>query len=613
MIAPRQFAPVAAALLLLPGLEARPAPQESPAVVLDLVVRDKKGVAVSDLVAAEIEVYQDGTRQTFAGLHRGADDAGPRLVVLLFPRLPHEERVLAQAAAEEFIKKQLGPGVSAAVMNIGTEIVPVQDFTADASALKAAVKRALDDNAKAGYPNAQVLFALVDRLKDQPGRKTVVLFSAGLALPVGVEGVVDTLAGAANHYRISFYGIDPRGLELSRGEMSATRDSPGVETEVWNMGGGSKVNEDLRGYGVNVGKDVPDALPQALAKLAAATGGFAAERTNNFSKPMRAIAEDARGYYELTYTPTGPWTEGGLRQTEVKVAREGATVQARRSYLVGEATLPVPAFEKRLAAALTSEPLARDVEVWDRVLHYAWDGREVTHVVWVAVPLARVALTPDASAGKFKGDVSVLARVKDASGKVVATFSRPYPLEGPLDMLPRAHSRSIPFVRRVKLAPGEYTLETAVRDESADKVTARRTPFKTEAPAGVALSTLSLCDLVPATDTDADDPLRIGNQLLVPNIGQPIKAGQPAMTLYSVVYPVAGSKDPAQMKITVMLGDQPANAASATLPAPDARGWIPYATALRMDVLPPGPYRIKVEVAQGSSRAEESLAFTIVP
>jgi len=118
---------------------------------------------------------------------------------------------------------------------------------------------------------------------------------------------------------------------------------------------------------------------------------------------------------------------------------------------------------------------------------------------------------------------------------------------------------------------------------------------------------------VPAADADADDPLRIGNQRLVPNIGQPIKAGQPAMTLYSIVYPVAGSKDPANITITVLLGDQMVNTAAAKLPAPDANGRIPYTTALRMDVLPPGTYRFDVAVTQASSRAEESMSFTIVP
>jgi VWFA-related protein len=608
MATPRTPVLLIAALLALPA-QGRPEPQASGAVVLDLVVRDKKGAPVADLAETEVEVYEEGVKQAVAGFRRVTEGSHP--VALVFPDLSPEESVLAQAAAEDLIKKQLA-GLTVAVFNIGPELVPLQDFTTDANLLKSAVKRALDTRAKAGHPDVQVLFPLVDKLKGLPGRKTVVLFAPGLALPVGAEDIVGTLAGVANRNRVSFYGIDPRGVAMAGPGTKLTEQSEGVSTEVW-LRGQSKVGEDLRGYGVNVEKDSPDASPMALAKLTTSTGGFAAERTNNFSRPIREIAEDARSFYELAYTPAAPGAAAGLRRTEVKVAREGAKVQARQGYLVGDVTASARPYEKRLAEALATEPLAADVEVWDRVLRFAWDGTEMTHVLWVAVPLAKVALSQDTQAGKFKGDVSVLARVKDTSGNVVATFSRPYPLDGPLDQVTRAQSQSIPFVRRLKLPPGEYTLETAVRDEGAGKVTARRTSFKAQAPEGIAMSSLALGELVPAGEADPEDPLRIGNQRLVPNIGQPIKAGHPSMTLYSVVYPMAGSKDPAQMTITVLLGDQVANTATAKLPAPDAKGRIPYSTALRMDVLPPGPYRIKVAVAQGATKAEESLAFTIVP
>jgi VWFA-related protein len=608
MATPRTPVLLIAALLVLPA-QARPEPQASGTVVLDLVVRDKKGASVADLAETEIEVYEEGAKQAFAGFRRVTD--GPHPVALVFPDLSPEESVLAQSAAEELVKKQLA-GLSVAVYNIGPELVPVEDFTTDANLLKAAVKRALDSKAKAGHPDVQMLFPLVDKLKELPGRKTVVVFSSGLALPVSAEDIVGTLSGVANRNRVSFYGIDPRGVALGASAGAKTAQDTEVSQEVW-LRGQSKIGEDLRGYGVNVEKESPDASPMAMAKLTASTGGFASERTNNFSRPIREIAEDARAFYELVYTPSAPSADGGVRKTEVKVAREGTRVQTRQGYLVGDATVSTRPYEKRLAEALATEPLAADVEMWDRVLRFAWDGTEMTHVLWVAVPLAKVALAQDTQAGKFKGDVSVLARVKDAAGKVVATFSRPYPLDGPLDQVTRAQSQSIPFVRRLKLPPGEYTLETAVRDEGAGKVTARRTSFKAQPPEGIAMSSLSLGDLVPAGDADPEDPLRIGTQRLVPNIGQPIKAGQPAMTLYSVVYPVAGSKDAAQMTITVLLGDQVANTATAKLPAPDAKGRIPYATALRMDVLPPGPYRIKVAVAQGPTKAEESLAFTIVP
>ena len=293
-------------------------------------------------------------------------------------------------------------------------------------------------------------------------------------------------------------------------------------------------------------------------------------------------------------------------------------MQAPQTYRAGDtAAALVPAFEKGLTEALAAHPLPSDVAMLrDRALHFGWDGKEIAHVLSVAVPLEKVFLAEKApSRGPLRGQrVDPGARDEDASGKVVASFSQHFPLAGPMDQLARARTLSIPFVRRVKLAPGAYTLEIAVHDGRGDKLTAHRTPFKVEAPQGLVMSSLSLGDLLPAgSGTDPEDPLQLGTQRLIPNLGQPIKAGQSSMTLYSVVYPVAGSKEPAEIAITLRLGDDLVNNATAVLPAADASGKVPYATALRMDVLPPGTYRFNVAVTQGSSRAEESVSFTIVP
>ena len=605
-------------------------------VVLDLVVRDKKNVPVEDLRAEEVELYLDGAKLPFEGFRHvaiplagaaapaGAPPEADRLVVLLFPKLPGAEHDLARSAAEEFLKKQLAPGMSVAVLLLGPELVPIQGFTADPAVLKDAVKRALDPTARSGDPDVRALYSLVRWLEGQPGRKTVLLFASALAVPPGYEDSLSDVVSLANQHRISFYGVDPRGLEISRGgiridqqagDSGATGASAGPSTELYGYGGGSRVGADLRGYGQSFGPTFQGASPEALARLARETGGVLLERTNSFSKGMRQIAEDASGYYELRYTPPAGKPEGQVRRVEVKVAREGARVQAPQQYRAGEtAAALVPAFEKALTEALAANPLPSDVAVWDRILHFGWDGKERAHVLSVAVPLEKVFLAEAAApASGFEGSVSILARVKDASGKVVASFSQRFPLAGPLDQMARVRALSIPFVRRVKLAPGEYTLETAAQDGSG-KLAARRTPFKVQAPQALAMSSLSLGDLLPAgSGIDPDDPLTLGKQRLIPNLGQPIKAGQPAMTLYSAIYPVAGSKEPAQIAITLLLENQPANNATAVLPAPDATGKIPYATALKMDVLPPGNYRFDVGVTQGSSRAEESVSFTIAP
>lgn len=639
------------ALSVLPALPAV-AQSESKPVVLDLVVRDKKDVPVGDLKAEEVELFEGGVKRPIEGFKRvtaltaggagalatGAPTETARLAVLLFPRLQGAQRDAARSAAEEFIKKQLAPGVKVAVLTVGPELVPVQDFTADATVLRDAVKRALDPLAKSGEPDIRALYALVQWLKGQPDRKTVMLFSSGISVPPGFEEVFEEIVALANRYRISFYGIDPRGLDvmsggsLARGgarvedttnaDSGAIGRSGGPDTQLYNYiisdAPGARDTGGVRTHGDEsefAGGSFQDAASVALAKLAQGTGGFALERTNSYSKGMRQIGEDVGAYYEFAYTPAPPKPGGEVRQVEIKVAREGAKVQARSEYLLGDVPAAlVPAFEQRLVEALAADPLAHGLEVFDRALHYGWDGKEVSQILWIVVPLENVVLNENTAAGRFEGDLSVLTRVKDSSGKVAANFSQHFPLAGPLDQVARVRTQAVPFIRRVKLAPGDYTLETAVEDRAGKKVTARRTPLKVQAPQGIALGSLSLCGVMPAgAGADPDDPLIVGNQRLIPNIGQPIKAGTASMTLHSVVYPVAGSKDPANITITLLLQGQAINKATAVLPAPDAKGRIRYATAFKMDVLPPGNYRFDVAVSQGSGRAEESVPFTITP
>ena len=499
------------AVLVLESLMALPlgAQSEMSPILLDLVVRDRKNVPVADLRAEEVEVYEGGVKQTFEGFRRVGTMAGPgappavvpegSLVVLLFPRLSATERDLARDAAEEFLKKQLGPGISVAVLLVGPELLPIQGFTQDAAVLKEAVRRALDPNPKAGDPDVQALYSLVQWLKDQPGRKAAILFSSGLGVPPGFEESVQDLQALANRYRITFYGVDPRGLEMAKaGIRSANQESEGLSSELWGMGGQSRIGEDLRGYGRSIGPSFRGSSPDALERLAQGTGGFVLERTNSFSKGMRQIGEDTAGYYELTYAPSSAKAAGQYRTLEVRVARDGARVQARQQYLVGEVGAAlVPAFEKRLLGALVADQPADAVEVWSRALHYSWDGKEQTQVLWLSLPLAKVSLAETTPPGRFEGAVSILSRVKDASGKVVSAYSQHVPLVGPVDQLGRARGQSVPFVRRVKLGPGDYTLETAVQDEGADKLTVRRTPLKVQAPQDLAISSLALGDLLP--------------------------------------------------------------------------------------------------------------------
>ncbi len=66
-----------------------------------------------------------------------------------------------------------------------------------------------------GYASTNSLLAIVNGLKDLPGRKTVVFFSEGLAITPNVQAQFRSVINAANRSRVSVYTMDAGGLRAT--------------------------------------------------------------------------------------------------------------------------------------------------------------------------------------------------------------------------------------------------------------------------------------------------------------------------------------------------------------------------------------------------------------
>jgi VWFA-related protein len=129
------------------------------AVLLDVVIRDKKGRPVPDIAAAEVEVLEDGVAQKIEGFRwvetqpmpvAGAGVVAPalpdarrqpNLVSLVFDQLGPDGRRLASKAASAFLERGLRPDTWVAVFQIDQRLALVQPFTNDAARLKNAVAK----------------------------------------------------------------------------------------------------------------------------------------------------------------------------------------------------------------------------------------------------------------------------------------------------------------------------------------------------------------------------------------------------------------------------------------------------------------------------------------
>src|SRR5262245_29209140 len=133
-------------------------------VLLDMVVRDKKGRLVKDLKASDVEVYEDGVPQkleSFRLITRAAEaeeakakaaagagdqtkqsvapESGFSTVAMVFDNLKPEFRRYACEAAKAYTNENIKSKDYVGVFALGLSLAPVQSFTRDMESTKKAI------------------------------------------------------------------------------------------------------------------------------------------------------------------------------------------------------------------------------------------------------------------------------------------------------------------------------------------------------------------------------------------------------------------------------------------------------------------------------------------
>src|SRR4051812_21496969 len=174
---------------------------ETKLVPVDVVVQDKKGNYVHDLEQKDFKVWEDNKEQPIRNFSFEADPNSPlaqqkKYLVLFFDlsTMTMPDQIQARQAAAKFIDANAGPNRLMAVANFGGTLQITQNFTDDIERLKLVVSGAkfstvsttdqggsrLGSIAQFGIRSGVLaLRNLAKTLGDIPGRKTLVLFSAG--------------------------------------------------------------------------------------------------------------------------------------------------------------------------------------------------------------------------------------------------------------------------------------------------------------------------------------------------------------------------------------------------------------------------------------------------
>ncbi len=673
-------------------------------VLLDLIVRDKKGRTVRDLEPSDVEVYDNGKQMKISSFRLVEGTAALqnkskvaldpmrqiRLVTMVFQGLDDNGRRLSRQAALDLLKDDLGTNVFYAVFSLDTQLNAIQQYTNDRDLLRKAVERAtsglstqfsgdtqrirgqletlvgphagqsvteriqdmgtgaagahgppanainalqaqmvlnmlqFDENLANLQGGRATIFPLLALIRGQtllPGRKTIVFFNSGLIIDPSLQSQFDAVISTANRANVSIYPVDARGLQSGRNTQSGTDALSGAlaASKALNISGGKgAISPDEVKAADTAEMSIRSNAQNALRDLADGTGGAFIGETNDFRTPLRKLNEDVNTYYELTYDPHIETYDGRLRKIIVKTARADLKVQTRNGYFAlpaGETmNTTLAPYEVPLLKALDTKPLPRTFDYRATGLRFQPAGTGVDCALVVEVPMKDITFTADAS-GVQRARISEIALVKDASGSVVHKISKDQPVQISADRLSGVKAGNFTSLEHFVLAPGRYTVESAVLDTNGDRISARKSILLVPPVAkGVSISSMSL---VRRFDPNAADPLSpfvYNKGTVTPTLVESMLGEKGAqVSVFFTIYPDTSSTEKPTLTLEYLQEGKVVGRIQPELTPVDANGRIPYMASSPADQMPAGTYEVRAIVQQGKTKAEEHTTFTIEP
>lgn len=256
-------------------------------VSVPVLVFDKAGRFIPDLKKEDIQIFEDGVLQEITYLGRSTgDDRIPLSIALTLDTSGSMQPSIAflKEAASYFTGK-LEASDQALVVQFNHSVKSSSDFTDETDRLDSFINGLQVWGGTALYD--AVLYSL-DRLRDRPGRKALVLLSDG---------------------------DDNGSSSATKAQVTAMAKS--LEVSIYAVG--------IQGF------DTPRGF---LKNLAEDTGGayYFPSKVSELIRVFEAISKDLKNNYLIAYSPKRP-ADNTYRKIEVRVSRPETTVRVRPGYM----------------------------------------------------------------------------------------------------------------------------------------------------------------------------------------------------------------------------------------------------------------------------------------
>lgn len=419
------------------------------------------------------------------------------------------------------------------------------------------------------------------------GRKSVLLVSGGLVRDPRLAESRRALA-ESQRANAALYFVDARGLAPLGPAGTAEAAAP---TDLQD----ASLALDALGVGA-----------EGSLSLAADTGGFSIRNRNDLAAGARAILRESSSYYLLGYAPPVRGN-GRFRRIEVRVAREGVRVRARRGcYPAAGGVSPREGRDEALQRALDSPFDLDGIPLRAAALVFGEKAPGQEQVLITAEVDLRALALRDVG-GVLEGHLEYRLVVADLETGALHRRDEQIELKIPPADRER-HSRSgFPVTREVALAPGRYQARVVARDAASGRVGSLSHDFEVPREEGLRLSTPVLSDRLRL-------PPGEGPEFIARRTFPPSGDLHCRFEVYGAARDATTGRPAVRAGFAVQLADGRLLAASRATPmTPGPDGTLGRTLGFPLGKAPPGRYELVLVVEDEVSgrRVEAREAFTV--
>jgi len=326
---------------------------------------------------------------------------------------------------------------------------------------------------------------------------------------------------------------------------------------------------------------------------------------------LHHVNEEISSYYEISYNPNIQNYDGSFRKLGVATSRKDLVIHARTGYFAlpaAAAAAGLAPFELPLLKTISDGKLSDDVRY--RAAAVALQPKKDMTSVAILLEVPIKGLETTVTPTEMDVHCALAALVKDSKGTLVQKISNDRSLK--VTAAQRDGGQLLDKTV-LHLAPGKYTLDSAVSDLANMKIGSQHTEFTVPGGgSGVAIS-----PMIPvrwytpdAKDLEPEDPFQVEGGSVTPSMDATIKMlPNSPFRLFFTIYPDASISAKPVVEVEITKDGATVETAPMELPRADALGRVPYLMTIPAKAIRAGSYEIRAKVTQGSTSAAASTTI----